>query len=83
MPEKHTIEVVAYRDEDGAPKMEAPVRQIVSVSSIDIEKMLAECVPGGSVCDPQEVADNIHRYCKAWISTHNADAAGTAPKEMT
>jgi hypothetical protein len=43
-------------------------RHLVSVSSIDIEKMLVECVPGGSMCDPQEVADNIRRYCNAWPS---------------
>lgn len=41
-------------------------RQLVSVSSIDIERMIAECVPGGSVCDPQTVADAIRRYCDAW-----------------
>lgn len=45
---------------------QAQPRQLVSVSSIDIEKMLAECVPGGHSCDPQEVADNIRRYCDAW-----------------
>lgn len=32
---------------------------------IDIEQMLAECLPGGQSCDPQEVADNIRRYCNS------------------
>lgn len=41
-------------------------RQLVSVSSIDVEKLIAACVPGGDICDPQEVADNIRRYCNAW-----------------
>ena len=41
-------------------------RQLVSVSSIDVEKLIAECVPGGDLCDPQVVADNIRRYCNAW-----------------
>lgn len=35
-------------------------------SKPSIEKMLAECVPGGYSCDPQEVADAIRRYCNAW-----------------
>ena len=39
--------------------------QLVSVSSIDVERMLAECVPGGSSCDPQQVADAIRHYCNA------------------
>lgn len=29
---------------------------------IDIEHMLAACVPGGSGCDPQAVADSIREY---------------------
>jgi hypothetical protein len=41
----------------------------VSISSIDIERMLAECVPGGSSCDPQQVADAIRSYCNAWGAT--------------
>lgn len=28
--------------------------------------LIAACVPGGNLCDPQEVADNIRRYCNAW-----------------
>jgi hypothetical protein len=46
--------------------MRVTSRQLVSVSSIDVEKLIAACVPGGNVCDPQEVADNIRRYCNAW-----------------
>ncbi len=33
-----------------------------------MEHMLAECVPGGSSCDPQRVADAIHE----WFATHDA-----------
>lgn len=40
--------------------------QLVGVSSINIERMLAECVPGGTSCDPQQVADAIRSYCNAW-----------------
>jgi hypothetical protein len=62
------------------PPSAAPaMRQLVSVSSIDIERMLAECVPGGDVCDPQQVADAIRRYCDAWPAgqqaAENEDAA--------
>lgn len=42
------------------------VRQLVRVSSAGVEKLIAECVPGGNSCDPQEVADNIRRYFNAW-----------------
>jgi hypothetical protein len=31
-------------------------------SPFDIETMLAACVPGGSFCDPQTVADAIRAY---------------------
>jgi len=52
--------------ESAAPAPAAHPRQLVSVSSIDVERLIAECLPGGSVCDPQAVADNIRRYCNAW-----------------
>ena len=29
---------------------------------IDIDAMLAACIPGGSSCDPQAVADSIREY---------------------
>lgn len=32
---------------------------------IDIDYMLAVCVPGGSSCDPQAVADSIREYWRA------------------
>lgn len=28
----------------------------------DAEALIRECVPGGSICDPQQVADNIREY---------------------
>ena len=33
--------------------------------AIDIEAMLADCLPGGQVCDPQQVADAI----RTWFAT--------------
>lgn len=53
----------------------APTRQLVSVSSIDVEQMIAACVPDGSVCDPQVVADEIRRYCNAWPEDVDTPAA--------
>lgn len=41
-------------------------RVLHSFSSIDCEKMIAECIPGGSSCDPQVVADAIRRYLDLW-----------------
>ena len=32
---------------------------------IDVERLIRECVPGGSICDPQQVADAIRRYFEA------------------
>lgn len=51
-----------------------PSRQLVSVSSIDVERMIAECVPGGDICDHQHVADAIRRYCDAWPSDTPSEA---------
>lgn len=34
-------------------------------SSLDLEAMLAACVPGGSIVDPQVVADNIRHWFSA------------------
>lgn len=31
----------------------------------DVEALIAACVPGGSICDPQAVADNIRAYMAA------------------
>lgn len=40
--------------------------------AVDVEAMLVACVPGGSYCDPQQVADAIREY----VTTHRpADAA--------
>lgn len=33
------------------------------VSQIDVEDLIFQCVPGGTSCDPQTVADNIREYC--------------------
>lgn len=55
--------------QQAAPSAQAePVRRLHSFSSIDCEKLIAATVPGGSVCDPQEVADSIRRYLDAWPS---------------
>lgn len=63
-----------------APSAQAePARQLHSFSSIDCEKLIAATVPGGSACDPQEVADNIRRYLDAWPS---AQAEPQVPQDI-
>ncbi|AOY90535.1 hypothetical protein BKK79_00845 [Cupriavidus sp. USMAA2-4] len=42
--------------------------------TIDVEKMLRETVPGGSVCDPQTIADSI----RAWFAANGAPQIPTA-----
>lgn len=32
---------------------------------VDIERLIHECVPGGDICDPQQVADAIREYAAA------------------
>jgi hypothetical protein len=36
----------------------------------DVEQMLKDCVPGGSICDPQSVADSI----REWFDKRSSDA---------
>lgn len=43
---------------------------------IDVENLIAECVPAGSICDPQQVADSIRRYFDAWPRAAEGVAAG-------
>ena len=43
-------------------------------SSIDVEALLEACVPGGSICDPQSVADSI----RAWFAAQE-EAVRAAP----
>lgn len=31
-------------------------------TSIDVEQMLRDCIPGGSICDPQQIADAIREW---------------------
>lgn len=56
---------------DAAPELPANAEYVADAHNedveairkpIDIEYMLAVCVPGGSSCDPQAVADSIREY---------------------
>ena len=51
--------------------------------SFDVDAMLAACVPGGSIVDPQVVADNI----RAWVADRKpaelAEQQGYAPIDIT
>ena len=44
----------------------------VRASGFDLEAMLAACVPGGSICDPQQIADAIRDYFAAGVSACDA-----------
>lgn len=61
------------------PTQAREARQLVKVSSIDVERLIAECVPGGDICDPQQVADSIRIYCNAWPDPFSS----TSPKGST
>ncbi len=41
----------------------------------DVEAMIDACFPGGSSCDPQQVADAIRAYCNAWPESNAAPAS--------
>ncbi|HUD41997.1 MAG TPA: hypothetical protein VMR06_08365 [Dokdonella sp.] len=40
---------------------------------VDVEQMLEACVPGGSICDPQAIADEIRRWYDARRSDVHSD----------
>ena len=44
--------------------------------NFDIEKLIIKCVPGGDICDPQEVADNIREYFKTLSSSPDVQPDG-------
>lgn len=75
-----TINTDALRQND-APAAQAAPRQLHSFSSIDCEALIAECVPGGSICDPQQVADSIRRYLNAWPGAQAEQADRFAPED--
>ena len=58
-------EAVQYCDdgEQPTPLYEAST---AGTPSVDAEALIAAAVPGGSVCDPQQVADEIRRYLNQW-----------------
>ena len=35
-----------------------------NMTEVDAEDLIAACVPGGGICDPQTIADNIRAYCR-------------------
>ena len=42
-------------------EVEKPPRKYATV---EIERMIETCIPGGSVCDPRDIADAIRSYCE-------------------
>ena len=53
-------------------ELEATVNESLTV---DLDAMLAACIPGGDACDPQEVADAI----REWYANHIVDANKKVP----
>lgn len=53
-------------------KLEATVNESLTV---DLDGMIAACIPGGDTCDPQEVADAI----REWHANHIVDANKKVP----
>lgn len=49
-------------------------------SSFDLEAMLAVCVPGGDIADPQVIADNIRHWFAAQPSPGGQDASDYWPE---
>lgn len=49
-----------------SPAAQPAKRVLHSFSSVQCERLIQAAVPGGDICDPQEIADNIRRYLNAW-----------------
>ena len=61
----------------------APAARLIhGFSSIDCEALIAAVLPGGSICDPQQVADSIRSYLNAWPPAPAAQSAQTDPGEQ-
>lgn len=63
-----------WHDLASAPPAPA-ARLLHSFSSIDCEALIAAVLPGGSICDPQQVADSIRSYLNAWPPAPAAQAS--------
>jgi len=50
----------------------------MAYTTIDIEEMLSACLPGGSHCDPQVIADAIRQYVSARPQAVDVDDAKKA-----
>jgi hypothetical protein len=81
LPDRVSAAIAAIDVMQRAAAINGAAAERASVSSMDAEHMIAECVPGGSTCDPQQVADAIRRYCSAWPADGreppNAEPTGT------
>lgn len=69
--------IAAYEENHGTPidLSFAPDRAWIEgyvarqpLPPLDVEQMLKDCVPGGSSCDPQAIADEI----RAWFARRSA-----------
>lgn len=62
MTAEHWAETVRIDAAHSRHELIATIKSIQRDAKPDIEAMLKACIPGGSVCDPQVVADNIRTY---------------------
>lgn len=66
----------------GSVLLPAPERPCVPAPT-DVEQMLHDCVPGGSICDPQAVADSIREWFDRKQSTPNRAGWALVPTAPT
>lgn len=61
----------AYAHISSNDSVVVPLYTRSNAEAVDVESLIASCVPGGSVCDPQAVADNIREW---FVGRSNAKA---------
>lgn len=65
---------------DAATRLGIPARPLsahpVQEPPVDVEAMLVACVPGGSSCDPQPVADDIREWFAARAASQAQEPRG-------
>ncbi|MDR8087834.1 hypothetical protein KPB05_10210 [Burkholderia gladioli] len=71
-----SIDLQAYMPECWIDRARQAAPAAPVATSIDIEQMLRDCVPGGDIVDPQLVCDNI----RSWFEDHAPAAPVTDPQ---
>lgn len=71
----HTMRKAAFKLQDAYLFASALAAAPAATPAFDVEQMLRDCVPGGDVCDPQQVADSL----REWFAATHAAAEEPAP----